>query len=102
MLDFKLNYYFEKYKDICILSVPRFREMFIKENGDFPLISELAMMIQKYQYKEYGNLLSSGRRTGVIVEKGTYNKKENARMRDRFGTKEERQRRALIEKWRNK
>lgn len=99
MLEFKLNYYFEMYKDTCILSAPRFKEIFTKKHGDFELINELAIMIQKYQYEKYGNLLSSGKRTGVNVKKGSYNNSYNNRIRDRFGTKEERMRRKLKERW---
>ena len=63
MLEFKLNYYFEKYKDSCVISLSKFRDRFIKENGDFPLINEVFIMIQKYQYKNYGDLVASGRKT---------------------------------------
>lgn len=70
MLEFKLNYYFEKYKDTCIIKSRLFKELFIKENGDFPLLNELVVMIQRYQYNKYGELVESGRKTFRNVKKG--------------------------------
>ena len=101
MLEFKLNYYFEKYKDTCIISLTKFKDNFIKENGDFPLLNELAIMINKYQIKKYGDLLASGKKTGVIVKRGTYYRRADQRIRTRFGTKEERNRRKLESRWNN-
>lgn len=97
MLEFKLNYYFEKYKDSCVISLPKFREKFIKESGEFPLINEVFIMIQRYQYKNYGELVGSGRKTYREVRHGYYGMKEEQRNRRRFGTKEERSRRKLEE-----
>lgn len=97
MLEFKLNYYFEKYKDNCVISLSKFRDRFIKENGDFPLINEVFIMIQKYQYKNYGNLVPSGKLTNVRMKKGYYHRHEYNRLRDRFGTVEERKRRKILE-----
>lgn len=97
MLEFKLNYYFEKYKDICIIKSRLFKELFIKENGDFPLLNELVVMIQRYQYNKYGELVESGRKTFRNVKKGTYSKQASAREKRRFGSKEERLKRKLEE-----
>ena len=99
MLEFKLNMYFEEYKDTCIVSVTRFKEEYIKKHGEFELLNELVVMIQKYQYKKYGNLLQTGKIITRNVKKGDFYKKEVARMRDRFGTKEERLKRKLDEKY---
>lgn len=99
MLEFKLNIYFEKYKDTCIVSITRFKEEFIKKHGEFGLLNELVIMIQKYQYKKYGNLLQSGRIISRDAKKGDFYKKEIARNRSRFGTKEERLKRKLDEKY---
>ena len=101
MLEFKLNYYFEKYKESCVLSARIFKDRFKKENGDFELINELVIMIQKYQYKKYGILLASGRQTDRIVKKNYYNHLENCRVYKKFGTREERIKRKLMEerKW---
>lgn len=96
MLEFKLNYYFEKYKDCDILSSTKFKSKFEKENGKFELINELIVMIQKYQYKTYGNLIGAGKSTYRFVKKGTFNSRELMRLRRRFGTKEERQNRRRL------
>lgn len=55
MLQFKLNYYFEKYKDTSIVSRDNFRQKFRKENGRFKYLEELIIMIEKYQIKKYGS-----------------------------------------------
>lgn len=99
MLEFKLNYYFEKYKDTCIVSVTKFKEKFIKKEGEFELLNELCIMIQRYQYDKYGNLVTSGRKLNTNVKKGTYNNLENNRVRHRLGTKREREIRKLNERW---
>lgn len=53
-MDFKLNYYFQKYKDASIVSRNNFRQRFKKENGKFNYLEELIVMIEKYQMKKYG------------------------------------------------
>lgn len=99
MLEFKLNYYVEKYKDTCMISTTEFKNRFIKENGEFPLLSELVIMIHKYQMRTYGDLVTKGLWCGRNVKKGTYYRKAEQRERCKFGTKEERKRRKLYEKW---
>lgn len=99
MLEFKLNYYFEKYKDTCIISTSKFKDIFKKENGEFSLLSELIVMIQRYQYKKYGNLIPYPESIIRINKKNAYNNKYNARMRTLFGTKEERRKRKLDNRW---
>lgn len=51
MLEFKLEYYFELYKDTVLLSTTKFKDVFTKKHGEFELLPELINMIQKYQYK---------------------------------------------------
>lgn len=97
MLEFKLKYYFNLYKDTVLISATKFKDIFIRKHGKFELLNELVIMIQKYQYDKYGNLLQTGRSLNRIVKKGTYNNMEQARIRSRFGTKEERIRRKLKE-----
>lgn len=97
MLEFKLNMYFLEYRDIPCMSLTKFRGEFIKKEGNFPLINELFIMIQKYQYAKYGELLSSGRSISVRHKKNTYNNRSNGRDLTRFGTKEERRKRKLEE-----
>lgn len=53
-MDFKLNYYFQKYKDTSIVSRNDFRLRFKKENGKFNYLEELIVMIEQYQIKKYG------------------------------------------------
>lgn len=57
MWEFKLNYYFEKYKDVSIVRRNDFRQRFKKENGDFKYLEELILMIERYQIKKYGTSL---------------------------------------------
>lgn len=95
MLDFKLNYYFEKYKDYPLSSVTRFKTAFISENGTFELLNELIVMIQRYQIKKYGEILEHGSITLKRNDVYTYSNRENNRKLRRFGTREERIRRSL-------
>lgn len=90
MLEFKLQYYFELYKDTCIIKTPVFKDRFKTKHGDFELLNELIVMIQRYQIKKYGDLVESGKKTFRNVKKGAYNHREQTRTRNRFGTKEDR------------
>ena len=98
MLEFKLNYYFEKYKDSSMISITNFKREFTKREGKFDLLNELIKMIYDYQLKKYGECLVSG---DMIVNKkrrkNYFNNMENARLRYRFGTVEERKARKLRE-----
>lgn len=60
MWEFKLNYYFEKYKDVSIVRRNDFRQRFKKENGEFKYLEELIIMIERYQIKKYGTSLDRG------------------------------------------
>lgn len=54
-LEFKLNYYYYKYRDYYFINSEYFRYMFIKrEKYRFCLLNELIIMINKYQIKKYG------------------------------------------------
>lgn len=97
MLDFKLRYYFEKYKETPVISTGNFKKKFITDNGEFALLNELIVMIQRYQVKKYGDLLASGKRTIVIVKKGTYTHNALARDYQRYGTLEDRKIRKIRE-----
>lgn len=57
-LDFKLNYYYHKYKDTPLPNSDKFRRKFEKENGKFQYLNELIVMIINYQVKKYGRSLS--------------------------------------------
>lgn len=54
---FKLNYYFEMYKDRPFINRDKFKFRFMKENGKFQYIKELIVMVEKYQIKKYGQLI---------------------------------------------
>lgn len=97
MLDFKLNYYFEKYKDYPIPQVKEFREKFIKENGKFTYFRELVIMIQKYQIKKYGAIIDG--KTGASLDNEVVYRRNKHRYYTRFGNKEEREKRKIEQKF---
>ena len=97
MLEFKLQYYFEKYKDISVVSSSKFKTEFIKKEGNFDLLNELIVMIQRYQYKKYGEAIPYGTASPEILGNGVRAGMEQRRIRQRFGTKEDRLRRKLEE-----
>lgn len=87
MLNFKLNYYFEKYKDTSIVSRDNFRQRFRKENGKFKDIEKLIVKIEKYQIKKYGTGID---RSDFIpsrnkVERDKVNNNYRAKHRRRLG-----------------
>lgn len=56
-MEFKLNYYFEKYKDYPLPNSDAFRKKFKRKEGKFPYLNELIVMIINYQVKTYGRSL---------------------------------------------
>ena len=52
--DFKLNLYFNMYKDYPIGSRDKFRKRFVKKHGKFHYLPELILMIEKYQKEKFG------------------------------------------------
>lgn len=97
-LDFKLNYYFEKYKETSISSNEDFKKNFIKENGNFAYLNELVIMINRYQVKKYGtNLCNYVNNYRDAKDKRRENEKARLRNKRRFGTKLEREMRKLNE-----
>lgn len=97
MLDFKLNYYFEKYKDYAMGSVTKFKSDFISKEGNFKYLSELVVMIQKYQIKKYGNVFD-GHIFDWLDNHKCY-EHERSRKYIRFGKKEDRNKRKLADKY---
>lgn len=96
MLDFKLNLYYEKYKDTCIIYYTKFKALFEKDNGKFIYFNELFNMIKDYQIKKYGSLLPDGKDTNTgYIKKGTYEQRERSRYVYRYGNKRERLKRKL-------
>ena len=55
MWEFKLNYYFEKYKDTPFSNRQNFKRNFIKNHGEFKYLNELIINIEKYQIEKFGN-----------------------------------------------
>ena len=55
MNEFKLNYYFEMYKNTLFNNAREFKNEFIKKHGQFPYLNELVIMIANYQTETYGN-----------------------------------------------
>lgn len=49
-----LNYYYHKYKDTPLPNSDEFRKRFNKDEGKFPYLNELIVMIINYQVKTYG------------------------------------------------
>lgn len=56
--DFKLNLYFEMYKNSPIINRNQFRYRFYKKNGKFECLNELIFMIEEYQREKFGNLIT--------------------------------------------
>lgn len=52
--DFKLQLYFNMYKDYPIGSRDKFRTRFVKKHGNFHYLPELILMIEKYQKEKFG------------------------------------------------
>lgn len=57
MTEFKLEFYFNLYKDRPISTREEFRIKFKKTHGEFEYINELLVMIERYQIKKYGTTL---------------------------------------------
>lgn len=56
-LDFKLKYYFYKYKDTMLPNSEYFRKKFKRDEGEFQYLNELIIRIVNYQVKKYGQTL---------------------------------------------
>lgn len=93
-MEFKLNYYFELYKETSILSNENFKMKFIKKHGDFKYLNELVIMINRYQVKKYGTNLTNYVRNFKSNE-DIKREKVNSRQRNirRFGSRMEQRRR---------
>lgn len=59
MNEFKLNYYFQMYKDKVFNNSREFKDFFIKKHGEFQYLSELVVRIYNYQSKKYGGRLTN-------------------------------------------
>ena len=96
MLEFKLNMYFEEYKDTSVCKTSEFKKDFIKKHGEFPLLNELIIMIQKYQIKKYGSTLDRSNFIETNKNQRRISVMEQNRNIKRFGTKKEREARKKV------
>lgn len=71
-LDFKLNFYYHKYKDTPLPNSDEFRKRFERDEGKFVYLNELILMIINYQVKVYGQTLPDSHK---IMRKDTRNGK---------------------------
>lgn len=60
MEEFKLQFYFNLYKDKALPNREELRKNFKKIHGEFKYLEELILMIEKYQIKTYGCTLPNG------------------------------------------
>lgn len=90
-IEFKLNFYFEKYKDYSFKTNEEFKRMFIKKEGDFILLNELVLLVNKYQVKKFGTNLHNECDINGLSRK--ISKRLNNKIRKKYGTVSERLRR---------
>lgn len=53
--EFKINYYFNMYKNEPLSNAKEFKMRFIKKHGNFQYLNEVVLRINRYQVKKYGN-----------------------------------------------
>lgn len=58
--EFKLQFYFNLYKDKSMINSSMFRAKFKKLHGDFKHLDKLVVEIENYQIKKYGCTLGNG------------------------------------------
>lgn len=86
--DFKMDYYFQKYKEYTMISLEYFRKEFKKTEGNYDKIDELFRKIQRHQIAKYGNVVGTGGH--IFVENRRVTKNDGRKIKRRFGTKAER------------
>lgn len=59
-IEFKLQFYFNFYKDKSMINSSMFRAKFHKRHGDFKHLDKLVVAIENYQIKKYGCTLGNG------------------------------------------
>lgn len=55
--EFKLQFYYNLYKNSPVGSREKFRERFRKKHGKFKYLPELILMIEKYQVEKFGKTI---------------------------------------------
>lgn len=58
--EFKLQFYFNLYKDKSIINSNMFRTKFKKLHGNFEHLDKLVVKMENYQIKKYGCILENG------------------------------------------
>lgn len=84
MNEFKLQFYFNLYKDKPLQNRNDFRKKFKKECGEFQYLEELILMIEKYQLKKYGETLNDFVKLRSKEEARYFHNKANAREKRRL------------------
>lgn len=86
MSEFKLQFYFNLYRDKSLPNREEFRKNFKKNYGEFQYIEELIKMIEEYQIKKYGETLHNGKLIDhrTREERRKISKKVNQQIRDEF------------------
>ena len=84
MEEFKLQFYFNLYKNTAMDSRNDFRVKFHKRHGEFNYLNELIRMIENYQIKTYGCTLHEGNNSRLKQQTNAYlrgreRKKSNGR-----------------------
>lgn len=72
MEEFKLNFYFNLYKDKAMVTRNLFRVEFIKRHGEFKYLEELIRMIEDYQINKYGTTLYEWENSRAKRDVNTY------------------------------
>lgn len=88
--EFKLNYYFNLYKDQAFVSNTEFKFKFIKKHGNFKYLNELAIMINKYQVRKYKQNLAIDNNIYGLKNRKNIRNSEKQSFYHKFGTLEER------------
>lgn len=85
--EFKLNYYFNIYKNLPLPNRDEFRKNFKKKHGKFQYLEELIVKIEQYQFKKYGMTLPKGDILWMKnkEERERESRKSYTRLRNRLG-----------------
>lgn len=57
MEEFKLQFYYNLYKEFPVVNRDNFRKLFEYRHGRFKYFNELVLMIEKHQHKMFGESL---------------------------------------------
>ena len=86
--EFKMNVYFEKYKECEMMSVYYFKKHFYEKEGKYYKIDDLVRKIQRYQINKYGNIVGTG--GWAYADNKKASRQDWTTANNRFGTKKER------------